>query len=305
MPGVELKKRGHHVVLNDFLTIDRVREFDIIVFQRQFIASSLRAIDYANSLGKLTVYELDDDLWHIDKASPAYNFWSDPRKLRAVEAALKACQLVTTSTPYLAELLRQYNKNVVVLPNMLPSEYWQVKHESREDGKIIIGWAGGAHHWSDLEILRGTIEQILDDYPHVELHVVGMREYPFKEHERIKILKPVRLEEYSKLLSKFDIGIAPLVDTQFNHCKSDLKFIEYGMVGLPVVASKVIPYMKSVVHGENGFLAQNPKDWMKFLRRLIEDPDLRLKLGRKAKEYAQTRTIEKNIWMWERAYNIT
>ncbi len=222
-----------------------------------------------------------------------------------MKAALKACQLVTTTTPYLAELLRQYNKNVVVLPNMLPSEYWEVKHEPREDGKVIIGWAGGAHHWSDLEILRGTIEQILDDYPYVELHVVGMREYPFKKHERMKILKPVKLEEYSKLLSKFDIGIAPLVDTQFNRCKSDLKLIEYGMVGLPVVASKVIPYMKSIIHGENGFLAQNPKDWMKFLRRLIEDPDLRVKLGRKAREYAQTRTIEKNIWLWERAYNIT
>jgi glycosyltransferase involved in cell wall biosynthesis len=72
-----------------------------------------------------------------------------------------------------------------------------------------------------------------------------------------------------------------------------------------VVASKVESYIGSIVHGENGFLASNTKDWIKYLRRLIENHELRQKIAAKAKQFAETRTIEKNIWLWEQAYGIS
>lgn len=303
VPGLQLKRRGHDVILDDKIVPEDLMEFDIIVFQRQCSEASWEAIRYVNSLGKLSVYELDDDLWNIDRTNPAYSYWT-PDKLRGVESCIAESQIVTTTTPYLAERLKRFNKNIFILPNMLPKEQWQVSEKAKDDKKLILGWAGGTSHWPDLKILEGTIEQLVDDYTDIEFQIAGAGQVPFKPHERMKGLESVKIEQYPKLLSGFDIGLAPLVDTQFNRAKSDLKFLEYAMVELAVVASKVESYIGSIVHGENGFLASNTKDWIKYLRRLIENHELRQKIAAKAKQFAETRTIEKNIWLWEQAYGI-
>lgn len=304
VPGVELRKQGHIVGLNDVLTPKAIEDLDVIVFQRHSSLEALQHIEHANQLGKTTVCEIDDDLWHIDPTNPSHKYWADKRKLARLETGIRICKIVTTSTPYLAKSLRNLNSRVKVLPNMLPTEHWKVNKRQPKDNRVVVGWAGSLTHWSDLEILKGTIEQILDDYEFVDFIIAGMKEHPFKDHPRIKMLPPVMLEEYANLLVKFDIGIAPLTDTQFNRAKSDLKFIEYAMTGLAVVASKVEPYEKTIRHKENGFLARNSKDWLKYLRELIESPDLRKKIGAAAKDYAETRTIEKNIHLWEETYNI-
>ncbi len=326
VPGLELKRRGHDVILDDKIVPEELAEFDTVIFQRQCSEASWEAIRYVNSLGKVSVYELDDDLWHIDRTNPAFSYWT-PDKLRGVESCIAESQVVTTTTPYLAERLKRFNKKIFILPNMLPKEQWQLSNPvrdsvsngakkakpvresfsngSKDNRKLVLGWAGGTSHWPDLRILEGTIEQLLDDYTQIEFHIAGAGPVPFKQHERLKGLESVKIEQYPKLLSGFDVGLAPLVDTQFNRAKSDLKFLEYAMAGLAVVASKVESYKGSIIHGENGFMAKNTKDWIKYLKRLIEDNDLRQRIATNARQFAEARTIEKNIWMWERAYGIT
>ncbi|MFZ3062492.1 MAG: glycosyltransferase [Actinomycetota bacterium] len=304
VPGLELKRRGHSVVLDDAIDPEGLKEFDVVVFQRQCSEASWQAIQYVNSLGKLSVYELDDDLWHIDRTNPAFSYWT-PEKLRGVESCIAESQVVTTTTPYLAERLTRFNKKIFILPNMLPKEQWQLSKKAKDNRKLVLGWAGGTSHWPDLRILEGTIEQLLDDYTEIEFHIAGAGPVPFKKHERLKGLESVKIEQYPKLLSGFDVGLAPLVDTQFNRAKSDLKFLEYAMAGLAVVASKVESYKGSIIHGQNGFMAKNTKDWIKYLKRLIEDAELRQRIATNARQFAETRTIESNIWMWERAYGIT
>jgi glycosyltransferase involved in cell wall biosynthesis len=303
VPGVELKKRGYEVVLDDKLSRRAVREFDVIVFQKKWEPGALEAIQDANRLGKLTVYEIDDDVWHIDPANPSYPFWT-PEKLRIVQLCIKECQVVTASTDYLAKVVQKFNPNVFVLPNMLPEEFWRFGPRKPRRGKIVVGWAGSVSHWSDLCILKGTVEQILDAYPNLYFEVVGMKTYPFRKHERMRVLEPKKVEGYPELLRRFDIGLAPIIDNEFNRCKSDLKFIEYGMAEVAFIGSKVEPYIRSVKHGETGYLVRNPKDWLKYIRRLIENPSLREKLVKKAKEFAQKRTIARNIHLWEKVYRL-
>ena len=77
------------------------------------------------------------------------------------------------------------------------------------------------------------------------------------------------------------------------------------MIGLPIVASRVAPYERSLKHGETGFFARNPKDWLKHLSNLIENPELRVRLATNARAWAETRTIDRNTGLWERAYGLT
>ncbi|MRR12221.1 glycosyltransferase, partial [bacterium] len=135
-------------------------------------------------------------------------------------------------------------------------------------------------------------------------HLAGAQPNWLPSHDHIRHISTVELDHYAELLAGFDIGIAPLIDNKFNSCKSDLKFLEYSKIGMPSVLSKVAPYMRSVRHGENGFLATNTKDWLKYLRTLIKDAELREAMSARAWEFAQGRLMSRNIEKWLRAYGL-
>jgi glycosyltransferase involved in cell wall biosynthesis len=126
----------------------------------------------------------------------------------------------------------------------------------------------------------------------------------FPPHERITFADVVPISDYPGILGDFDIGLAPLEDTRFNASKSDLKLVEYSMIGLPVIASKVTAYVDSIRPGETGFLAKNPKDWLRHLKTLVEQPEVRSKMGAEARAWAETRVISKTIDLWLDAYDL-
>jgi glycosyltransferase involved in cell wall biosynthesis len=74
-----------------------------------------------------------------------------------------------------------------------------------------------------------------------------------------------------------NVTLAPLRDTKFNKLKSELKVVEAGWMNKAIIASETIPYTDVIKHGENGFLVpyNKPKDWYKYIKQLILDPDLR------------------------------
>ena len=93
---------------------------------------------------------------------------------------------------------------------------------------------------------------------------------------------------YKLSKTKWDIGICPLIDDEFNRNKSHIKWMEYATYKIPSVASDVYPYrepidgVKVIEHGKTGFLAKTEKDWEKYLTKLIEDEKLREEIGENA-----------------------
>jgi len=88
---------------------------------------------------------------------------------------------------------------------------------------------------------------------------------------------------YAKVLDETDIAIAPLADNSFNRMKSNLKQVECWTRKLPVVCSDIPPYNVDGRHMENCVLIPNEKNahkyWVKYLKRLILNEDLRKQLG--------------------------
>lgn len=302
-PGHALQKAGYEVLMTDQID-DWVEHCDVAVLERMFGPQAQQLVRYLNSRGVRTVFDIDDDYWTLHPENPAYAFWNVER-LEGLEDVARNASLITTTTAELVDTLKKLNSQVKILGNMLPEEYWPTtaKRLPRAGEPLVIGWAGSPSHLPDLRMVAPALRQILDDYPHVELHLCGPADW-FDDHPRVRILKTVQVDEYASVLSGFDIGIAPVLDNRFNRCKSDLKFLEYAMVGLPVVSSKIAPYERSIRHGENGLLAQNAKDWIKHLRHLVENADLRDRLGANARAFAENRTISANIGKWEHAYGL-
>jgi hypothetical protein len=103
-----------------------------------------------------------------------------------------------------------------------------------------------------------------------ELDLLKRRMRPYAEFAQLAAALPI------------DVGIAPLVDVPFNHCKSDMKFQEYAALGIAGVYADLPPYRGCVRHGKNGLLAADTHQWLDGLERLIGSAMLRRTMARAA-----------------------
>ena len=78
----------------------------------------------------------------------------------------------------------------------------------------------------------------------------------------------------------------PLLDLPFQRGKSGYKLIQYMACGLPVIASPVGVNAEIVRDGDNGFLATGPEQWFRALSALLDDSELRRRMGARGRERA-------------------
>lgn len=231
-----------------------------------------------------------------------------------VHEQLRAAAMVTVSTPYLKSLYDKYNKNVVVVPNAIDFEVWH-KVEPVDDGLVRIGLFGSNSHYKDWREAIDAVKRILDEYPNARFFFNGWlvmeegkegaaiyemkRHFKFPdyfekmgllEHPQCEIFEPTEIQDYPKWLmdKRIDIGLAPLLDTKFNESKSNLKYIEFGAMGVSGVYADLEPY-SDVEHGKTGLKASKPIDYYTQLKKLVESKELRKSIGDAAHEDVKAR----------------
>jgi glycosyltransferase involved in cell wall biosynthesis len=151
---------------------------------------------------------------------------------------------------------------------------------------------GSPTHQEDLQLLLPAFARLRAQH-RVRLHTIGVSSAK-PPSDVVAIAPPsARYDHFiawfRSVARHFDIAVAPLVDSPFNRCKSDLKFLEYAACGLPVVLSRVTPYSLTVRHGEDGLLTDNDDEsWFRALESLALQPELRARLGAAARRRAET-----------------
>jgi glycosyltransferase involved in cell wall biosynthesis len=282
---------------------------DVVVAQRVNMYDGLGLWRRWGSDPKLrTVYENDDDIFNIThENSQAYEIYKEGTEVReAVLRYLRTAGMITTTTPHLGDVQRELSGGVptVVLPNYVPEWVLDLAHDPR-NGRLRIGWVGGASHDRDIQQATEPVRRFIKRFPSWQLCVGGV-DYRDKFKVRDALFMPwIHVTDDPKLFYRvidFDIGICPLLDTQFARSKSPIKALEYMARGAVVVASDVEPYRLIVKHGENGFLVKGEHEWLKYLSLLASDEDLRLKMRANALETAREWTIEKHWQEWVSAY---
>lgn len=297
MPYAELARRGTRVATNCGWT-DEARDYRVIVGQRISRTAALPIWRRLRPTHRL-VYETDDDVWTIDPTNFAAHHAHTGDVIDATEQAITVAHMVTVSTEPLAEVLRRYHDNVVVLPNCVEQALLEVERPRRE--RVTVGWAGGDSHLRDIAMVAPQLRRFLDRNPAVDFHNIGT-----------SYLRPLKLRgrhtgwfsgvwDYYRALD-FDIGTAPLVDSLFNASKSAIKAMEYAALGIPVIASDVAPYRGFVLDGVTGYLVRSEHEWGKRLYELASDDAMREEMGAKAKEHVAQFTIQRNAWRWRDAY---
>lgn len=252
------------------------------------------------------VAEIDDDIYDVSPSSPAYKyFYPGSPVIEMAEEYLRDADAITTTTQQLASVYSRLNKNIYVLPNAIDFEDWP-KHVVRQGDPIIIGWAGSPTHFDDLALVRKPLMKLLKKHKNVMVRVMGCLPDFMAGHPQIELRQDyVDILDWPRKLASlnFDIGLAPLVASNFNLGKSNLKWMEYSTLGIPTVCSKVGEYENSLEQGVTGFLATDELSWFYYMDRLVSEPELRTTIGKAAKQKVLTDyNIKTKVKEWDDAY---
>ncbi len=226
---------------------EEVEMFDVVARQRVSGRKGAQLWRHWKGLANL-VYETDDHVLGADSSSLPH-LLNEPL-LETVRQSLRISDMVTTSTEPLAEELRKYNDNVVVIPDFIHEYLLKLERPHREN--VTINWQGGENHLQDMMLIQNPLRNVLLSNE-VDLHFLGVDYSPIFRWEARFTPWHINVWEYYDKIDG-DIGLAPLVDTPFNRCRANIKALEFAALGIPVVASDVEPYREFVVDGETGYL---------------------------------------------------
>ncbi|AXB47298.1 hypothetical protein A4R43_36635 [Amycolatopsis albispora] len=324
----ELADRGHATWFDTAMP-DAVRdgEADVIVAQRTCLPGPSAVFQrMARENHARMVYEIDDDLFAVDPSNRhAHQFFGlnisahtrvgldgslertpyfdDGLRARMIEN-IRVAHMVTVTTEPLADVVSQWNDNVVVLPNQVPA--WLLDHERPTAGDLVtVGWRGGDSHGRDFgelaKPLRGFLQRPASR-GQVEFHAMGADYTPRVASRHVRTRHTAWTAGVADFLKKvdFDLAVVPLRDTRFNQSKSDLAVLEMAALGIPAITSDAGPY--ATVHGGPNIPCSTSAQWTAALAELVENPEYRVQLGKQAREWAASRTIEGNAHLWEEAY---
>lgn len=291
------------------LEVEDVDAADVLVAQRVNAYDGLGQWRHWGSTPNLrTVYENDDDIFNITQENyMAYDTYKEGTEIR--EAVLRYCNtasMITTTSIHLADAHRRMSPYVPVevLPNCIPEWALDLAHDDRK-GHPRIGWIGGSSHDRDIMEAAPAVKRFLKRFPEWQLCIGGV-DYRDKFKVKDALFVPwIHVTDDPKLYYRvidFDIGICPLLDTEFARSKSPVKALEYMARGGVVVASDVEPYRRFVDHGVNGFLVKREHEWLKYLSELAGDPELLESMRTEARKKAEQWTIEKNWQKWVNVY---
>jgi glycosyltransferase involved in cell wall biosynthesis len=111
------------------------------------------------------------------------------------------------------------------------------------------------------------------------------RPYPFAGMRNVTTAdRSVAINRYAPFMASFgfDVGIAPLVDHNFNRSKSNLRWLEYSALGIPSVCTNISHFKETIKDGQDGMLADGLEQWEHALNSLISFKNMRGNMGRMA-----------------------
>lgn len=250
---------------------------------------------YKEMCNTFLIYGLDDLVTHVPANNPTKA--SMPKNVNKIlRDMLSLCDRLIVSTEPLHDQIKKKNmiSDIRIVPNCLDNMKWLHLQPLKQQGKKIrVGWAGAQQHHGDIDILS---EVVAETYKEVEWVFFGMcpenlRNYVHEFHPA------VALDEYPEKLARlnFDLAVAPLEMNKFNEAKSNLRLLEYGVLGIPVVATEIFPYQNTPAK-----TVENDKDqWIEAIRERIYDIDSTEKEGRRLRKWVvENYLLENNLELW-------
>jgi glycosyltransferase involved in cell wall biosynthesis len=273
----------------------------------------LRIIREAKALGLVTFWEVDDLIFDVEKYAGNSNLadLNDETRRGVIEgvplyrAAMLECDYGIASTQGLADAMREAGVGeVFVVENALDKETVRAATKvsdkrKHQDGIVRIVYGSGTKtHDADFRVAAPAIKRVLLARPNVHLVVIGELNLPVDYSDIRGQLERLPLSDYPIYLERLaacNINIAPLENSVFNDSKSNIKFLEASIVGLPSVCSPSAAFRAAINPGNNGFLPEDDRAWERDLLALIDDAGLRASVAQRAHDYVAAHYVPSTV----------
>ncbi|WP_166222476.1 glycosyltransferase [Pseudomonas atagonensis] len=246
----------------------------------------------------LRIFELDDYVVSAPKKNThARNKPVNTEQMLREGIAL--CDRVVVTTQALSDALSSMHSDIRIVPNMLSPDPWAtLTSHRRTSSKPRVGWGGGTSHTGDLEIIAEVVRELANE---VEWVFFGMcpdelRPYIHEFHSAISLQSyPFKLASLN-----LDLALAPLEFHIFNDCKSNLRLLEYGACGYPVICTDTEAYRGHLPCTR--VYSNSTEEWLQAIRMHLADPDASFRMGDELKEAVHRdfmlRGDNLNHWLW-------
>jgi glycosyltransferase involved in cell wall biosynthesis len=215
--------------------------------------------------------------------------------VRMYRRCLEAADAVLVPTAALAREVARLGRPAFVHPNALCTDQLALaeavvgaRSRRAAGGPVTVGYFSGTHtHNYDFRACAGALAAVMRRRPDVRLLLVGPLDLDAELEalaHRITRLPLVDWRRLPAVMGRADVNLAPLEpDNPFCQAKSELKYIEAGVLGIPTVASPTEAFRHAITPGRNGLLAADAHEWERSLETLVDDRALRERLGEEAR----------------------
>ena len=309
----------------DVLFVPRLSEPKFISVLKEF-----------QKMGKKVVSEWDDNFMKVNPLTHQYGYfgleeysevvngekvevWKDGKNIdlkhnhenmKLLQEGLSMSDMVLTTGEDIADAFRPFNSNIRICPNSVDINFWEKLPLQSHKG-IRMGWFGGDTHYHDWLMIAPVLKPFMDANPNVTLVIMGG-----KYDGTLKGIDPDRIEHhhfvdinaypYKSAVLDLDFAIIPLVDTEFNRCKSSIKWLEMGSLKVPAVTSFVRPYaqLMDLVKDNGIFIEGNDlQAWYDGMTEMATNQVLRMKMGNAARKTVENHYDANKTWkIWLRAF---
>jgi glycosyltransferase involved in cell wall biosynthesis len=253
-----------------------LRRAEAIVLQRRLLPAWQLALLRRGA--KRLLFDFDDAVFVRD--SYAAKGIRSPSRGRRFAAVVRTCDAIVAGNAFLAAKAVRHTtaEHVAVIPTCVASERYPLAEHTRRGDGVQLVWVGSSSTLRGLEAIRPLLELLGHRHPGLGLKLICDR---FLDLQHLSVTRCTWSEASEAAeIAGADIGISWLPDDVWSRGKCGLKVLQYLAAGLPVVANPVGVQTEMVRHGENGFLARTPEDWVHAVSLLVHDPELRRRMGR-------------------------
>lgn len=278
------------VSLKEALKYNLEKYESIVIYRNSMPKLVKKMVDKAHKSSIKVFYDTDDlifdyesvaDLDFLNNEYDDFKGYCDKIKRTMIQ-----CDAYITSTNTLAH---QISKNmrcdeVYVNRNVASAEMAVISvgekcRVQRNSEKVVLGYFSGTKtHDKDFELIKDVLLEILEKHSNVCLRMGGqikeIKEFsPY--YDRIETFEFVSWKKLPGLIAGVDINLMPLEDTIFHVCKSENKWQEAALVGVPTIASYNDELALAITDGKDGFLCKDEDEWRLKLEKLVVDKQLR------------------------------
>lgn len=251
-----------------------VSMLDAAFLQRPYTKSHLQMAEMIKDMERPLWVDYDDNLFDLPTDNPAFPIYMTEATQQNIAKIIAMADVVTVSTKELKRVFQlpksPLNERVYVVPNALNDDlhFRRVKAEKHK----LICWRGSNTHHRDLMEFTPQIMALAERYKDWTWAFVGYNPWWLTDRlgKRAVVVEPLDVIEYHRFMAKTRpaIQIVPLADSAFNHCKSNIAYIEAARVGGVTVAPD---WEEWAAPGTLSY--KSPDDFGLLLQSLMEGPD--------------------------------